>query len=133
MNNFAIGKVAVLSGVKVPTIRFYEQIGLLPSPRRSKGGQRRYRPETIARLRFIRHARALGFEIDAIRKLLALSGNRSTSCRAAEQLARDQVATIDVKLRRLKAVRAELLRMIAACPGRTVTDCRILEVLAEEE
>ena len=130
MHNLAIGKLAVLTGVKVPTIRFYEQIGLLPSPRRSSGGQRRYRSDTIVRLRFIRHARALGFEIDAIRKLLALSGNRSASCRAAERLARDQVEIIDVKLRRLKAIRAELLRMIAACPGRTVPDCRILQGLA---
>ena len=133
MNNFAIGKVAASTGIKVPTVRFYEGIGLLPSPRRTNGGQRRYGPEAIARLRFIRHARALGFEVDAIRKLIALSGNRSASCRAAERLAREQVAIIDVKLTRLKAMRAELLRMIAACPGRTVTDCRILEVLAEED
>ncbi len=107
---FTIGKVAALSAVKVPTIRFYEQIGLLPPPARTKGGQRRYSPDAVVWLRFIRHALALGFEVEAIRKLLALSGSRSAS---------------------LKAMRAELIRMIAACPGRTVTDCRILETLSE--
>ena len=62
--NLAIGELSQRTNVKVPTIRYYEQIGLLASPVRTEGNQRRYGPGEINRLNFIRHARELGFEID---------------------------------------------------------------------
>jgi DNA-binding transcriptional MerR regulator len=62
-----IGVAATRSGVKVPTIRYYEEIGLLTAPPRTKSNRRRYDPARLRRLVFIRHARQLGFEIDAIR------------------------------------------------------------------
>ena len=67
MENVPIGEAARQSGVKAPTIRFYEQIGLLPAPPRSEGNRRQYNGNDLRRLTFIRHARELGFEIDAIR------------------------------------------------------------------
>lgn len=65
-----IGKLGEAAGVKVPTIRYYEQIGLLPEPDRSAGNQRLYGQSALDRLAFIRHARELGFPLDAIRDLL---------------------------------------------------------------
>src|SRR5690606_8356649 len=69
--NLSIGDLARRTGVKVPTIRYYEQIGLLPSPPRTAGGQRRYGEDELKRLDFIRHARDLAFDIEDIRQLLA--------------------------------------------------------------
>jgi len=70
---FSIGKLAVASHCKIPTIRYYEDIGLLPPARRSAGNQRIYAEEDLLRLRFIRHSRELGFDLKAIAALLQLS------------------------------------------------------------
>src|SRR3546814_20582317 len=67
-----IGTLARRTGTKVQTIRYYEQVGLMPEPGRSEGGQRRYGDAELDRLSFIRHARQLGFPLDAIRELLNL-------------------------------------------------------------
>ena len=61
MSDLSIGRLSALSGVKVPTIRYYESIGMLDEPPRSQGGQRRYGSSHLERLRFIRHGRDLGF------------------------------------------------------------------------
>jgi len=76
---FPIGKLSQASEVKVPTIRYYEEIGILPEPERSAGNQRLYTQETLERLSFIRHARELGFTLEAIRELLSLSDNPNQS------------------------------------------------------
>ena len=73
-----IGKLGEAAGVKVPTIRYYEQIGLLPEPERSAGNQRLYGGKALDRLAFIRHARELGFPLEAIRDLLSLTDNPTT-------------------------------------------------------
>ncbi len=72
MTDVPIGEAARRSGVKVPTIRYYEEVGLLPEPPRSEGNRRLYGETHLQRLAFIRHARELGFEVDAIRTLLDL-------------------------------------------------------------
>ena len=64
--DFSIGELTRRTQVKVPTIRYYEQIGLLAPPPRTEGQQRRYDKKSIARLAFIRHARELGFNMEAI-------------------------------------------------------------------
>lgn len=83
-----IGKLAAYSGCKVQTIRYYEHIGLLPPPPRSVGNHRVYGPEHVRRLAFIRHGRELGFPLDAIRELLALSDEPDQSCEEVTQIAR---------------------------------------------
>jgi DNA-binding transcriptional MerR regulator len=75
-----IGGLSRKTGVKVPTIRYYESIGLLPQPPRSEGNRRLYGSKGVERLRFIRHARELGFEVDAIRELLELADQPQRSC-----------------------------------------------------
>jgi DNA-binding transcriptional MerR regulator len=131
MDQVAIGGLAALTGVKVPTIRFYEEIDLLPPPARTSGGQRRYGSEAVRRLTFIRHTRALGFDIDEIRALLSLADTPEASCEAVDALARQHVARIDGKIGRLRAMRRELTAVMKACHGPGVRDCRIIEALSE--
>lgn len=126
----AIGVASAETGIKVPTIRYYESIGLLPSLPRTEGNRRLYDRDDLQRLRFIRHARELGFEIDPIRQLLALSGHPSKSCERADEIARTHLADIDHKIARLMALRTEVARM-AECHSGTVEDCRVIEVLGD--
>src|SRR5712692_1210005 len=122
-----IGEVAERTGIKVPTIRYYEQIGLLPPPARSEGNRRHYRPGEVRRLAFIRHARELGFEIKDIRRLLAWQDQPERPCDGVDALAREHLAAIDDKIAQLTALRRELKRMLDRCGGGRVAQCRIIE------
>lgn len=129
----SIGNLSAASGVKIPTIRWYEETGLLPEPERGANGRRRYGAQIIARLRFIRHARELGFAPEAIRQLLALSdraGERTTDCGPADALTRAQLADIRSRIARLKALEAELTLMLEGRHG-SAGECRVLEVLSD--
>lgn len=127
----AIGTLAKRTGTKVQTIRYYEQIGLLPEPGRTEGGQRRYGDADLDRLAFIRHARQLGFTLEAIRELLDLSDNPSRSCAEVDIIAHRQLKEVEARIARLEALRKELKRMLRECSRDTVSDCRVLEVLRD--
>ncbi|OAN79211.1 MerR family transcriptional regulator [Jannaschia sp. EhC01] len=127
----AIGTLAKRTGTKVQTIRYYEQIGLLPEPERTDGGQRRYREADLDRLAFIRHARQLGFTLEAIRELLDLSDNPDHSCAYVDEIAHRQLNEVEIRIARLEALRKELKRMLRDCRRDTVADCRVLEVLRD--
>lgn len=126
-----IGKLGKAAGVKVPTIRYYEQIGLLPERERSDGNQRLYGPEALDRLTFIRHARDLGVTLEAIRELLSLSDQPDRSCAAVDAIARRQVEEVKARIARLEALQAELERMLAQCAQGAVSDCRVLQALGD--
>ena len=126
-----IGKLGEAAGVKVPTIRYYEQVGLLPEAERSAGNQRLYSRRTMDRLTFIRHARELGFPLDAIRDLLSLSDRPDQSCAAADAIAQTQLAAVGARIVRLLALKAELERMVVQCAGGVIADCRVIEVLGD--
>ena len=127
----SIGALSKASGVKVPTIRFYEQISLLPLPPRTQSNRRTYGNQDVQRLSFIRHARELGFELDDIRTLLSMAAEPQASCHQADSIARHHLAGIDLRIARLNALREELQRMVDACGGGQVCDCRVIEVLAD--
>lgn len=126
---FTIGHLARQTGVKVPTIRYYEQVGLLPEPRRSLGNQRIYEHGHVTRLAFIRHCRELGFSQAIIRDLLKLSDSPDQPCEAVTNIARVQRDEIDCRIAQLTDLRTELDRMITACSGGPIRDCRIVEAL----
>jgi DNA-binding transcriptional MerR regulator len=128
-----IGKLSETTGVKVPTIRYYEQIGLLPEPERSTGNQRLYGKAVQERLSFIRHSRDLGFPLEAIRELLGLSDDPNRSCAAADEIARRQLGEVNARLSRLLALRGELERMLVQCSHGTIADCRVIEVLGNHD
>ena len=124
-----IGALAKKTGTKVQTIRYYEQIQLMPDPGRTEGGQRRYGDADLDRLSFIRHARQLGFTLEAIRELLDLSDHPDRPCHEADAIARRQLKQVEQRLTRLEALRTELKRMVHECAGSRTADCRVLEVL----
>jgi DNA-binding transcriptional MerR regulator len=126
-----IGELAKRTGVKVPTIRFYEQIGLLDPPLRTEGNQRRYGSGEVDRLNFIRHARELGFEVEDIRELLDMSTTPQASCHQADSIARNHLVDIDRRIASLQALKTELTRMVDECGHGRICDCRIIEVLAD--
>ena len=127
----SIGTLSRRTGTKVQTIRYYEQIGLMREAERSAGGQRRYAEEDLERLAFIRHARELGFPLEAIRELLDLTDKPGRSCEEADEIARRQLVRVEQRIRRLEALRAELRRMIQDCSGGRVAECRVIEVLRD--
>ena len=104
----SIGEVSRRTAVKIPTIRFYEQIGLLPSAPRTDGNRRRYDEADIRRLAFIRHARDLGFEIDDIRELLTLTTQPNASCHDADSIASRHLQDVERRIAQLQALRTEL-------------------------
>jgi DNA-binding transcriptional MerR regulator len=126
-----IGGLGKKTGTKVQTIRYYEQIGLMPEPDRTEGGQRRYSLAALDRRSFIRHARQLGFSLDAIRELLDLGDHPDRPCEEADQIARRQLKQVEQRLQRLEALRQELKRMVHECSGGRTADCRVLEVLRD--
>jgi len=131
MSEMPIGAAARESGVKVPTIRYYEEIGLLPSPPRSEGNRRLYAEADVQRLAFIRHARELGFELDAIRALLELQDRPEQSCEAADAIARARLREVEQRIASLNALKGELELMIEGCSRGRVAECRVIETLAD--
>lgn len=127
----SIGKLAKAADVKVPTIRFYEQIGLLPHADRTESDRRVYNEAAVRRLAFIKHARQLGFPIEAIRSLLELSEHPERPCDDANALAQEQLAAVETKIAQLQSLRSELQRMVAAgCQG-SAGECQVIEALAD--
>jgi len=129
----SIGEMARRSGVKVPTIRYYEQMGLIEEPGRTAGNQRRYGKAELDRLVFIRHARDLGIGIDAIRELLELSGHPEQPCADADRIAADRLKEVREKIARLRRLEQELERIASHCGGDTVRDCYVIRALAHHE
>ena len=128
---YSIGELARAGACALQTVRHYEQIGLMPQAARNDGNQRRYGAADLRRLLFIRHARELGFELPAIRELLDLSGHPNEPCAAADQIAARHLAAVEDRIARLGTLRDELHRMVGACAGGTVAECRVIEVLAD--
>ena len=133
MKAVPIGELSRQTGVKVPTIRYYESVGLLPTPVRTESNRRLYGPASVKRLRFIRHARELGFEVDAIRQLLDLSDQPEHSCAAADAIARRHLAEINSRLKRLGALKREVQRMIDECARGRIAECRVIDVLSHHD
>lgn len=124
-----IGKLAAGAGVNLETVRYYEGIGLMPKPARTAGGHRSYDPDHLERLRFIRRARELGFGIDAIRKLIALSEPGLQSCAQVRDLATEHVAGIDAKIADLQRLRAVLRQAVVACEDGRQVCCPVIAEL----
>ena len=129
-----IGAVAKRVGVAIDTIRYYEREGLLPEPLRRASGYRSYDNSAVRQLRFIRRAKDLGFTLEEIRDLLALSADRQRGVKAVKKRAQERLAAIDARIAELTRVRNGLEQLVDACPGHGSSDqCPILRALADEE
>lgn len=127
----SIGELAEETGVKIVTIRYYEQIGVLPPAARTDANYRAYSPEHAQRLRFVRRCRELGFSLDQVRDLLRLSAENAPSCTEVCSLTERHLEVIQSKLADLNHLASELRRMTASCNGsRPMAECRIMEALS---
>lgn len=131
MSVLGIGKIANIAATRVQTVRYYEEIGLIKPFTRTEGGHRLFGPEDVNRLKFIRHARELGFGIDEIRELLQLADSPDTSCESADAIARSHLEQVELRLRKLQALRQELKHMVEECSHGRVRQCRVIEVLKD--
>ena len=135
MIGIKIGKLADRAGTNAPTIRYYEEIGLLRAAPRQAGGQRVYGDDDVRRLRFIRQCREFGFSIDAVRTLVDVLDDRTSSCMEARDLAARQRSDIRRKIAELQALDRTLKGFVADCDVRCAggpgPDCVILGDLAK--
>jgi DNA-binding transcriptional MerR regulator len=126
-----IGQLARETDVKVVTIRYYEQIGLMPVAPRTDGNYRTYSREHRRRLHFIRRCRDLGFTLDQVRDLLRLSSEKTQACAEVDRIAEQHRRTVEEKLADLTRLASELRRLSACCRGKgLIADCRIIEALS---
>ena len=131
---FSIGSLSKQTGVKVPTIRYYEQIGLISPPERTEGNQRRYRKEALQRLGFIKHARELGFSIQSITALIELHDHPDRSCAEATTIAQEQLDDVRERIASLVRLESELVRISDGCKGDgVVSECYVLASLADHQ
>jgi DNA-binding transcriptional MerR regulator len=133
MRDYSIGELSADTGVKVPTIRYYEGIGLIPEPGRTEGNQRRYDKAARDRLRFISHARAMGFPMPSLKAMLRIAGHKEAPCADLDEIVGERLAEVDERIERLTRLRGELAGMLASHHHGTVADCRIIEVLSDHE
>ncbi|MGZ2442195.1 MerR family transcriptional regulator [Sinorhizobium medicae] len=133
MSGLRIGEVAERTGTNTPTIRYYEEIGLLPRPDRQEGNQRRYGDDAVKRLTFIRRCRDFGFSIEQVRTLTSLVQDRSRSCLDARDLAQEHLTEVRVKLKELRELEKSIAGFVescnVSCAGGPGPDCVILEDL----
>jgi len=127
----SIGQLSHQTGVKIPTIRYYEQMGLIAAPARSEGNQRRYSQRELERLSFIKHARSLGLTIEAIRDLTALSDAPDQPCEDAHRIAQTHLSAVHERIAKLKRLETELTRIVAECDTGQIADCSVIRSLAD--
>lgn len=127
-----IGELAHMTGTTAPTIRYYEEIGLVPLPR--AGGQRRYGEDDVRRLTFVRRCRDFGFPIEQVRTFASLIQDRERSCGEARDLAEAHLAAVREKLLELRGLEQTIAEFIdtadATCPGGSGADCVVFEEMA---
>lgn len=128
-----IGQASKATGISAKMIRHYESVGLLPPASRTDAGYRQYGERDVHVLRFIRHARDLGFSIAEIGELVGLWQDRQRPSRAVKTLAERHIAELDAKARELLAMKRTLEHLVHCCHGDERPDCPILESLAAPE
>lgn len=132
MDGLSIGDAARAAGVGVETVRFYERRGLIAQPPKPlDSGFRRYPPEIVEQIRFIRQAQGLGFSLREIEELLSLRADPATDCAQVRERAVVKLEDVEKKIGELERFRRALEELIAVCPGRgALRTCSIMEALA---
>ena len=136
MQGYRIGELAQRTRTNAPTIRYYEEIGLLPAPGRQEGNQRRYGDEDVRRLTFIRRCREFGFSIEQVRTLASVSRDPSRSCMEAREIAYAHLLDVRAKLSELRGLEKSIARFVAECDseceGGPGPACTIFDDLGRE-
>ncbi|WP_043316142.1 Cd(II)/Pb(II)-responsive transcriptional regulator [Microbulbifer sp. HZ11] len=129
--SYRIGEAAGLAGCKVETVRYYEQMGLLPTPARSGGNFRLYSQSQVEQLSFIRHCRSLDMSLDNIRELLRFREMPGKSCAGINQLIDEHIGSIECRMNALEQLRQQLRDLRSQCSGeQSIGSCQILHGLS---
>ena len=128
MIDFLIGEAAKRSGVAVETIRYYEREGIVPVAERSANGRRRYDANAVARLRFVRRCRDLGFSISEVRALILLASDEPADCAKAQRIGEDHLGDVRSKIADLKRLESALVELLSHCEAGSA-DCPMLKEL----
>jgi len=129
-----IGQLAQRSGIGIETVRFYERKGLVEEPPRTDSGYRQYPEDVVARIRFIRRAKELGFKLKEISELLSLRVDPDTKCADVKKQTELKIADVEEKIRVLQGIMTALKKLAASCVGTGPTsECPILEALDGQE
>ena len=128
---FTIGELSSRTGVIVESIRYYENIGFMPKPRRSANGRRSYDAESTKRLRFIKRSKDMGFSQDEVRNLLRLADGGVGSCGAVQKLATTHLKDVQAKISDLLKLEKILSETLNRCLGEGSTACAVLDVLSD--
>jgi DNA-binding transcriptional MerR regulator len=126
---YSIGQLSKLTMCKVPTIRYYENIEILPQANRSLGNQRRYNKKHLQRLQFIRHSRTLGFSLEEVKQLIHLQECSAHSPHQAHEIAQRHLQDVQQKISQLTALAQELSNIVDCCHHDDDYECRVLEAL----
>ncbi len=127
-----IGALSKQTGCNIETIRYYEKAGLLPVPARTPAGYRQYASTHLKRLTFIRRARALGFSIEEVRKLLKLADERKRPCAEVRVVAGVHLKDVQAKIADLRAMERVLRETVSKCASGRSPDCPLIESLSRE-
>lgn len=128
----SIGALALAAGCNLETVRYYERVGLMKAPPRTRGGHRVYGNEAAGRLSFIRRARELGFTIDDIRSLLGLVDRRAVTCGEVQKITDHQLQAVRKKIADLAKLEVVLAQMTLSCAGGNVPECPVIGALFSE-
>lgn len=130
-SSVTIGRLAQSAGVHLETIRYYQRLGLMPTPHRNRGAIRRYGREATSRLRFIKRAQSLGFSLDEVKLLLDLSVGEH--CAETRTFAQQKKRLVEQKIADLRGIQAALGKLVRACgTGSRGRGCPIIENLSRE-
>ena len=125
-----IGQLAKAVSLNTQTIRYYERIGLINKPNTNEAGYRIYSEKAADVLRFIKHAKEIGFSLRQISEIFSLDNNKNNTCSKVKKLAEEKVYEIDRKLHSLNLMRKELLNLISLCEEKAGNrKCPILDIL----
>src|SRR6266853_2416222 len=125
----AIGALSKHTGTNIETIRYYERVGLLPTPARSSGGYRLYGTDHVKRLNFVRRARALGFSVAEVRKLLTLADQKRRPCAEVRVVAKTHLEDVKAKIADLRQMERVLKDTVARCETGTGSHCPMIDAL----
>ncbi|MDH5748057.1 MAG: helix-turn-helix domain-containing protein [Rhodospirillales bacterium] len=128
---FSIGGMAARTGCKVETIRYYEKMGLLAPPPRTRGGHRSYDLSAYKRLNFILRARRLGFPLSTVRTLLELADGEEQNCAQVGRIANARLEEVRRKIGDLTTLETTLALMVDQCRSGKTPDCPLIEALFE--
>ena len=131
VSNLRRSDLARLTGCNLETIRYYENIGIMPDPPRTAANYRAYDETHVARLRFVMRARDLGFPLEEIRDLLGLVDGRAGTCADVQALASRHITSVRAKIVDLRRIEQVLTETVSQCTGDDVPECAVIDALQE--